>query len=231
MSLQRPALVKNGNTGSANALKYAHFAVKLAARLSAGGKIIAKDTEFGLIGDNTVTDAEMEEAGAIMAARFAKLSSAVIVNMWKKIGKYRNDEVPGVKESTLKRYAIIYQTNNPLAENPNYTGVMPLKTVTGRFFLPWQPANVSEQDIVESITAPITVNAKTIQLGVTKFANDAKTEISGYPLDINQGVTTKRYTRVNSFELVNNDTVDGLTDGVISEAHASLIPGDDDGVI
>lgn len=231
MSLQRPALVTNGNTGTANGLKFADFAIKLAARSSAGGRIIAKDTEFGLVGGATVTDAEMEEAASIMAARFAKLSSAVIVSMWKKIGKYRNDEVPGVKESTLKRYAVIFQTNNPMAEDPNYSGVMPLKTVTGKFFLPWQPADVSEQDIVESITAPITVNAKTIQLGVSKFANDNKTEISAYPLDINQGVTTKRYTRVNTFALVNNDVSDGLTDGVISEAHATLVPGVDDGLI
>ena len=218
----------NGNTGVVSNLLYGDYICKLAVRRQGNGKVAIKEVAFGICGPSTGDLADMDEAAYKMAEKIAKLSAGVLMGYFKKCGKYRNDEEPVLVHDLKTQYATLTMSNDPRAENPLALGPYPIKQVKFRVFIPWKRIDVSEQDIVATLKAPITVNSVDYQFGYSRFADSGKNSIEVFPLNYASGVMTKNEQRVIGFQLVNNDSTSGGEDHVISEVVADIAEGIDD---
>lgn len=218
----------NGNTGTASNLIYGDFIVKLAIRRQGNGKVVVREVPFGMCGASTGTKVDLQEAAVKMAEKIAKLSDGVVMGLFEKLGKYRNDENPAMVHDLRKQYGVIFMSNNQLAENPAALGPYPLKTVTSKVFVPWLADDVSRQDMIATLKEPITVNTVDYMFGYSRFANSDKTSIEVFPMQYNAGCQTKEFNKIASFELVNNDVSSGISDNVMSEENATIVDGDDD---
>lgn len=218
----------NGNTGQESNLLYGDYICKLAVRRQGNGKVTVKEVAYGICGSASGSATDMDEAAYLMAEKIAKLSDGVLMGYFKKCGKYRNDEEPVFVHDLKTQYATLSMSNDPRAENPLASGPYPLKQVKFRVFIPWKRVDVSEQDIVATLKSPITVNGVDYQFGYSRFVDSSKSAIEVFPLNYASGVMTKNEQRVIGFDLVNNDTVAGSSDHVLSESYATIVDGDDD---
>lgn len=218
----------NGNTGVASNLLYGDYICKLAVRRQGNGKVVVREVSYGICGPATGDSADMDEAAYKMAEKIAKLSAGVLMGYFKKCGKYRNDEEPILVHDLKTQYATLTMSNDPRSENPLALGPYPIKQVKYRVFIPWKRTDVSEQDIVQTLKSPITVNTVNYQFGYSRFVDSDKSEIEVFPLNYASGVMTKNEQRVIGFELVNNDVSSGGSDHVVSEAFATIVDGNDD---
>ena len=108
----------NGSTGTAANMVYGDYQIKLAIRRQGNGKVRTQDVAFGMCGPADGA-AGLDAAAAIMAEKIAVLSDGVLMGFWKKLGKYRNDEVPKVVHDLRKQYGLIFMSNDPRSENPD----------------------------------------------------------------------------------------------------------------
>lgn len=227
LSLYNQALI-NGNTGTTANLQFAEFVLKLAVLRKGNGKVKTSETTFAICGPASATALEVEEAATQKAEQIAKLSDGVIMGLFKKMGKYRNDEQPEVVLENKKQYGIVYMSNNPLVENPDSSDPLPLKVSSTKLFIPWLADTTSRQDMAETIKNPVEVNAMDFYMATSRFQDVEKSAIEVYPTVYLAGVLAKEYTKAPTFQLVNNDVSAGGSDHVASEAFATIIDGDDD---
>lgn len=219
---------RNGNTGVANSLRYGEYIVKLGVILKGSRKVTSKEVAFAIAGPAAATEAQLDEAASIMAGRLAELDDGVIVNFFKKLGKYRNDETPKVIVPGSKSWGKIIQSNNPKVEDPDSTEDMPLDVKSLAIFIPHLNDTTSRQDMVATVSNDIDISGNIFNLATSRFDNAAKTSISVYPLTYNAGATSHEYRKAPTFQLVPNDTVIGDSDGVTSETPHLVVPGLDD---
>lgn len=219
MSLQRydKMTMVNGNTGTGT-LAFKEFVLRLIVRRQTNGKVISKDVQFGMAGPKEA----LQDAAVTFAQRIAALSDGVIVNLFEKLGKYRNDELPVSVHDLKKKYATVIVSNDPRVENPSALGPYPIVGASAKVFIPWKRDDVSEQDVKATVSAQI----NGCSLAAAKFTDDLKSAVRVFPLTNVAGVTTKFYTKTAKFDLVNNDT--NNADAVISEAFEAVIEGIDD---
>lgn len=219
---------RNGNTGAAASLRYGEYIIKLGVIMKGSRKVATKEVGFALSGPAAATEAELDEAASIMAGRLAKLDDGVIMNFYKKLGKYRNDEQPKVITPGSKSWGKIIQSNNPKVEDPDSIEDMPLDVKSLAVFIPHLNDTTSRQDMVATVSNPIQIDDKLFHLSTSRFDDAAKTSISVYPLEYNAGATSHEYRKAPTFQLVPNDTVIGDSDGVTSETPHVVVPGEDD---
>lgn len=211
----------NGNTGTAAAVVFGEYVASIGA-LNEDGKVFKKDTKFAMSGVGTV--ANLDFAAIKMAEKIAKLSDGILLGFHKKLGKYRNDEVPGTIRANKKRWAAYIGSNNPRVEDPRSVVTLPRTAKTAKVFIPWLGETTSDQDVVATLKAPI----DGFVLASSRFTDADKIEIEAFPMDYNAGITVKAYAKAPVFDLVNNDVSSGGVDHVMSEAFATVIEGLDD---
>jgi len=209
-------------------LKYNEYIVRLGVQRQGNGKIVTKDVPFGISGPSTATEAQLRTAGVKMAERIAALSSGVIMNLFEKIGKYRNDELPSVTHDLETRYAIAIQSTDPRVENPTGAGTPPAVVKSARVFIPWKRTDISEQDVQATFREAIVVDAINFDFSVSRFIDETKEAMEVFTMPYNAGVVTKKVQRTRSFQLTNTDSVAGDSDGVSSGAYGDIYSGGDD---
>lgn len=216
----------NGNTGNPSDQFFGEYILKLGAKRK-DGKIIMRQVEFGMCGTGSLAD--LDEAASIMAARIAKLSEGVMFGFFKKLGKYRNDESPANLACNQTQYGSVIVSNDPRVQNPDALGPYPLTKKSSKVFIPWLDDATSRQDMKATVIEPVTVNTGSYYLAASRFADNDKTSIEVYPMQYVQGVQTKCYNTAASFDLVNDDSSDGMsTDQILSEAESAIVSGSDD---
>jgi len=226
MSLQMyGAKLINGNTGTASNQFFGEYVLKLGAKRK-DGKIIMRQVEFGMAGSGSIE--ELDNAATIMGSRIAKLSEGVQFGLFKKLGKYRNDEQPTPISCNSSQWGSMIVSNDPRVEDQDALGPYPLNKKSLKVFVPWLDDETSRQDMKATIKEPVEVGANSYYLAASRFADSNKTAIEVFPMQYVQGVMTKCYKTASGFELVNNDTVEGNTDQVVSEAMTSIVDGSDD---
>lgn len=230
MSLQGVGVeVVNGNDGS-TMIRGGEFILKIMAKRK-DGRYITREVPFAIASDTAtgVTEADVNAAGSVLAARIAKLSEGVICGLYRKMGKYRNDEVPEVIECKRAQWGSVIMSNNPKVEDPESTAVMPRETKSFKLFVPWLDDETSRQDMKNTLKPVISQNGISFRPAVSRFLDELKTEVAFYPLGYVQGVATKCYNSAGSEEYLNNDTDEGIgSDGIISEGQSAIVPGSDD---
>jgi len=218
----------NGNTGTPSNLKFGEYVVKLGAKRK-DGKVITRQVPFGISGPSAATISQLDEAAVIMAGRIAKLSEGVEFGIYKKLGKYRNDETPTTLACKATQWGSVIMSNDPRVEDPDAVGPYPLQAKSDKLFVPWLDDETSRQDMKLTVKAPIPVGGNNFYLATSRFVDSQKTAIEVFPLSFVQGVQTKCYNTVANFDLVNDDTDEVFgTDGTASEKFTPVVSGSDD---
>lgn len=218
----------NGNTGQASNQLFGEYVVKLGARRK-DGKVIMRQVPFGMSCPSTGTIAKLDEAASIMAGRIAKLSEGVVFGLYKKLGKYRNDEAPTALVCNATQWGAVIMSNDPRVEDPDAAGPYPLQSKSDKLFIPWLDDETSRQDMKNTVKEPVDVDGTFCYLATSRFVDANKSAIEVFPLTFVQGVQTKCYNTVAGFDLVNVDTDEGFgADGILSEAHTPIVSGSDD---
>lgn len=219
----------NGNTGVAGSLLYGDYVLKLAAKRK-DGKIIARQVMFGMSGPaSTGSVAELDQAASVMAGRIAKLSEGVVLGLFKKLGKYRNDEQPTTLACKSSQWGSVIASNDQRVENDDALGPYPLQAKSHKVFVPWLDDKTSRQDMKLTVKAPVTIDSVDYTLATSRFTDSQKSAIEVFPLQYVQGVNTKCYNTVANFDLVLTDTDEGFgSDNQLSEVNTSIVSGSDD---
>lgn len=230
MSLQCVGVeVVNGND-AVTMIRGGDFILKLMAKRK-DGRYITREVPFGVASNTAVgvTEADVEQAASVLAARIAKLSEGVICGLYRKLGKYRNDEVPSVISCQVSQWGSIIVSNNPQVEDPESIETPPKETRSFKLFVPWLDDATSRQDMKATLNQAITVGAAEFRPAVSRFLDEEKTEVAYYPLEYIQGVQTKCYNKADSQEYLLNDTDEGIgADGIVSEGESAIVAGSDD---
>lgn len=217
--------VVDGYAGTGT-MKYAEYVVRLGVRRQGNGRVVTKDVPFALGGLATADEAGLHEAAIQMAERIAKLSKGVVMNLFQKLGKYRNDELPEIQKDTAITYGICALTNDERIVDPEADA--PRVSKSARVFIPWLHEEVSRQDLKATLTDPVTVGGDDFFFAISRFQDVEKSAVEGYMLPYSAGTIIKDMDRVPNFALTNDDVSLGGSDGIVSEAYATVTPGDDD---
>lgn len=229
MSLQKVNEILFSGEDGVTAAVFAEYTVKLMVKRK-DGRHITQEVPFGIGSDDASASlADLDQAASVMAARIAKLSEGVVVGLYKKLGKYRNDEVPEIIDCNNKQYGMLIMSNNPLVEDPDFSGTLPRNQKSMKLFVPWLNDTTSRQDMKATLKNPVTVNGVEYYAGTSRFADELKTEVEVFLTKYVQGVVTKCYNKVATQGYLPNDTDEGIgTDGIISEGMTSVVAGQDD---
>lgn len=210
-------------------VKGSEFLCRLGIQDKTSGRVRTKDFTFGIVTtDEAAPVADIQEAAYIFAGRVAKLSFGVIMALYEKLGKYRNDEAPGEIWTSKKQYGVLIQSNDPKSENPASSEPRPYRQMSTSVLVPYLRDDVSQQDMVATLKQTITVNTNQFNLGTMRFHDEDKDSFMAAETPYNAGVSVKFYNRAPNFELINTDAVEGGTDNEVSGAPSSIVPGDDD---
>ena len=211
--LMYPGLPGSGNIPCVNALTgaeytgaFAEYEIKLGVLVGGiAGKVRVGTSKFGVA---LPTQDECDAAAYEYALALAKASAGVIMGISKKLGKYRNDELPGNIESGQTSYGVIYLTNGKTSAEDMTPD--PHKLIKEQIYVPFTDLTEFAQ-IVNDITT------QNITFGSSRFTDDNKGEMSISIIPNLAGKKLLDMNMVKSFGLVSMDTVEGVSDGVLSE--------------
>lgn len=147
--------------------------------------------------------------GYAIAEKIAKLSDGVVAKIEEILGHYRNDEMPEIVPSNMRKHGSIIVSNGCNEGQ---------KVMTQKIFVPWLNDDASKNDL-KAIATPIVANGQTISLGKIEFADADKTTLQAWKLEEVVGVSMKEYQRNSNFALISNNAGDGVdvTDPVLGE--------------
>lgn len=196
----------NALTGAEYTGAFAEYEIKLGVLVGGlAGKVRVGKTKFGVA---LPTQDECDSAAYEYAMALAKASAGVIMGISKKLGKYRNDELPGNLESGQTNYGVIYVTNGKISAAD--TQPDPKKLIKEQIYVPFT-------DLTEFAQIVNDISTQNIIFGSSRFTDDDKGEMA---ISIVPNIAGKKLLDINmvkSFGLVNIDTVEGVSDGVLSE--------------
>lgn len=185
---------------------FAEYELKLGVLVGGiAGKVRVATTKFGVA---LPTQNECDDAAYTYAMALAKASAGVIMGLSKKLGKYRNDELPGNLESGQTSYGVLYVTNGKTSAEDMTPD--PHKLIKEQIYIPFT-------DLTEFANIVNDVNTQNIIFGSARFTDDDKGEMSISILPNLAGKKLLDMNFVKSFGLVSIDTVEGVSDGVLSE--------------
>lgn len=195
--------------GSRNGkLKAGRYEVLLVAVDKACGKKRWARTAFEVVG---TTELAMENFAIYLAEQIAKMSDGVISKVTKILGHYRNDEMPEIVASNIRKSGSVIASNGCDPDAP--------RIMSQKIFIPWPKDTVSRAEL-KALVTQISDGAGIAGLGKIGWLDDQKTELGAYYLTEAVGAMIKDYEKLSNFSLVSNDVGAGVdaSDPVLGEA-------------
>ena len=143
---------------------------------------VTRQVSFGISGPAVATIAQLDEAAVIMAGRIGKLSEGVEFGIYKKLGKYRNDETPTTLACKATQWGSVIMSNDPRVEDADAIGPYPLQAKSDKLFVPWLDDETSRQDMKLTVKAPVTVRGNNFYLATSRLVDSQKPAIEVFPL-------------------------------------------------
>ena len=211
--LMYPGLPGAGNVSCVNALTgaeytgaFAEYEIKLGVLVGGiAGKVRVGTTKFGIA---LPTQDECDSKAYEYAMALAKASKGVIMGLSKKLGKYRNDELPGNLESGQTCYGVLYLTNGKTSATDMQPD--PRKVIKEQIYVPFT-------DLAEFADIVNEISTQNIIFGSSRFMDDEKGEMAISVIPNLAGKKLLDLNMVKTFGLVTLDTAEGASDGVLSE--------------
>lgn len=216
------------------------YEVTIAVRRTTNGKIMANTVPFTMVAKKQYSAAnaeEMDNEASKVAAMIAWLSRGVQVGFKKKLGKYRNDEMPGILKGTEVAKGYVMLSNNKNADKFNTDDCVrfpsPKRSAKVFIRIPYIRSDVSRADIWKAFKKWTLSNtgsdAPEYILGKSVFHDTNKKILDIFPMECVAGGNTRDDSKPYTFGLINDDTGEGITDHVLSEARTEALPsGADD---
>lgn len=197
-------------------------------------------SETGLAGREEIANGLMGlmEAGARFASNIAAMSKGVLVGLFMKLGKYRQDEMPINVPTGDNSWGKLVLSNNPNAEyNRDECSSMeefPMEKASSAVFVPWLRDDISQADLIQSINDfeyNDEASGFTFYLGHNRFKDDNKVDIVALPTFYCKDIKRSARSRNLGGLLANNDNQMGIIeDKVLSEEYNTIEGGADDGL-
>lgn len=206
---------KWAESGAAAATAYAEYALKVTVRTgTTTGARRSAVVEFGCIG--ATQDACDLKAGDIAQA-IENSSKGVITSFVKKMGKYRQDEIGTAIPTGATQYGVLTWTNGYLEGQTIPSGSSaPDKEVKGQIFVPF----VDVDSMAGSALSDLTTLIQNSDLARAAFENDDRDSLIIGRSKNRSAVKILDYSASTYGQLSSNDTVAGITDGVLGSATA-----------
>lgn len=218
--------------------------------LSGKDRYKIRSATFTIVGDNSSINTNTSgtkdqigkalygviEAGSRLASDIAYMSKGVIVGLFAKLGKYRQDEMPINVPTGDNSWATAIFDNQPAHEYGSSecgrNNALPVTPASTAIRIPWYRDDFSRQDLLATIDSWNYSDADSgfdFTIGSVKFRNEQQTELIAYPCsnlrDLKAGQKSKPLGRL----LNNNDVSLGImSDHVDSEAFNTFTEGTDD---
>lgn len=176
------------------------------------------------------------EAGARLASDIAFISKGVIVGLFCKIGKYRQDEMPMNVPTGDNSYASLVYDNQIAHEYGSQecdrNSELPVNPASTSVRVPWLRDDLSRQDVLKTFgdwSYTDSFSGFMITIGQVKFRNEQQTELIALPTSNLRKIKVAETSRPLGRLLSNNDASLGImSDKVESELYNNFQEGTDD---
>lgn len=237
---------ENLNTKSGMALEF-QLNLKI---LSGRDRYRIRATNYTLVANNSAIETNtvgtheqianglyaLMEAGTRLASDIAYVSKGVIVGLFVKLGKYRQDEMPINVPTGDNSYAVAIFDNQPGHEygSPecDRNEVLPVNPASSSIRIPWLRDDLSRQDVkktLDDFSYTDSTSGFIVTVGQVKFRNEAQTELIALPTNNLRKLKVAEMTRpLGAVKALNDQGLGIMSDKVESEKFNTFVEGVDD---
>jgi len=189
--------------GTGKKLFATRFSLILGTRLAANAKPRMKEVKYTVTGTSM---AAVFSHGFQIASKIGAGVNACMMKFSAILGHYRADKALPVVPINQSRYGIVSYSPNPAAGDG-------FEALNLKLFVPWWNGSVAN---LEGLAFTGTYGSDTAQLGVVRWADQDSNELEALPGTTLLGSNIKNITYVRDESLVEDNTTDDETDGVLA---------------